>query len=77
MARRAVYADLIPKAGARTMVAEGELPPIADLDRQFVKSVPEDPDVQDWLISCTERHATRGEYLSCLASWTIEVQTQQ
>ena len=67
MARRATFADLLPRAGARPGGVGGEIPPIADLNRDFVRVVSEDPDVQDWLISCSEHDSTRGQYLTSLA----------
>jgi len=75
--RRAVFADLIPHgcvvSPGSSSVVQQVLKPVS---REFAKQVAIDPDVQDWLISCSERDATRGEYLGCLvlflqwAEWT-------
>lgn len=62
------HAKLLPSGRVGGGVGSGveSLSQVTRVPGKFLESVARDSDVQDWLISCSEREGTRGEYLEHL-----------
>ena len=65
---RVSHAKLLPgrPVADRPSVAVDHPGAVSRVPENFLESVARDQDVQDWLISCSEREGTRGEYLEHL-----------
>ncbi len=66
---RVSHADLLPGKSVLVDVPQFEASGgvVERVDRGFLVQVSKDPDVQNWLISVSERDNTRGDYLEHLA----------
>jgi len=63
------HAEFLPKSEpySRISVDMQGRSQVSQVPKSFLEEVSQDPDVQDWLISCSQNDKTRGEYLEHVA----------